>query len=236
MNMIPIPPSENHLSRLYYELGKVGARSAGSLEDWPCQPESLEELVVIAAEWSRWDPRLMEILVNFSLDHWEKFSPQEIRRLQKKMKTPQALGVLSAFLFSASPQNRELALFWHYVVADLEKVKSQFYFRDLYQSGSLLASVAVKETLLEFADWGFLARERIFIEKTGKRVGHWDQSARLHILRRLFGRRNQLTLSDYLNEVESGISRQQAMLDFKKLGAILRGKGRGAFWEYASLA
>lgn len=226
------PPTEDHLSRIYYELGKIGARAVGSQKKWPYHPKSKELLFALAAEWSRWDPRLLEIVVQYGLQRWKELKPQSLREAMTQMETPQTFGVMASFIQRALPEDKELHLFWDYVTAYFEPVEEQFYFRDLYLPGSRLAERAARESLVEFKKWGFLGRERIIVDPTTKRcVGTWDQTSRQNILRRLLKQKGTIQISDYLEEIAHTISRQQALQDLKLIGARQNGKGRGASWR-----
>ena len=224
-------PTTDHLSRLYYELGQAGARSVGENKPWPYHFKTVEEMIALAADWSRYDPRLLQILVGWSLKSWNQWNPVSLRKAMQQMTTPQTLGVISEFLSAADPANRELQLFLNHLTADLKPLPPQFYFFDLYLPGSKMAERATKESLDEFKSWGFLGRERVVVDaKTKSGVGNWDQPSRLNILRRLFKNKKQIQISDYLEELHHSISRQQALLDLKILPAKSQGGGRSAFW------
>lgn len=232
-----ISPTENHLSRLYYELEKIGARSVGLKKPWPYSFSCREELFALAADLSRFDPRLLEVLVQFGLEHWEDLNPQRVRKYSKKMTTPQTLGVIASFIATAMAQevrapDLEQNFFWEYIIAGLSPVEPQFYFRDLYLPGSSLAGRAVKESLQEFRRWGFFGRERVIMDPVSRRTaGTWDQESRLNILRRLFSKKKKITMAEYLEELRYTISRQQALQDFKTLRAKPVGGGRSSAWK-----
>lgn len=228
-------PTYEDLARLYYELGRIGARAVGEKKKWAYRLEDVESLLALACEWSRFDPRLLEVLVEYGLHHWQELRPQALREKMKTMETPQTVGVIASFVQSARPDDKEIQAFWDYLTFGLKPVSPQFYFRDLYAPGSRLARRAVLESLAEFKAWGFLARARIVVDTaTKKTVGTWDQEARLNILRRLFSEKKQIQVSDYLEELNHTFSRQQALLDLKSLGAKQKEKGRGAYWVFPS--
>ena len=193
----------------------------------------MESLFALGCDWSRFDPRLLEVLVDFGLHHWKELHPQKLREKMREMETPQTVGVVASFIQTTSPQDKEMGVFWDYVLFNLKPLSPQFYFRDLYTPGSTLANRAASESLTEFKEWGFLSRERIVVDpSTKKTVGTWDQPARFNILRRLFTQKKHLQISDYLEELHHTISRQQALLDLKSLGAQQKEKGRIAYWIF----
>lgn len=224
-------PTDSHLRRLYYELGKIGARSVGRKEKWPYRIEQPETLLALAADWTRHDPRLLEVMLQFALSGWQAWKPQEIREASKKMETPQTWGVIAGFVQAAKPEDMELGYFWEYVVRGLKPVADQYYFFDLYTIGGEFSRQATRESLQQFRDWGFFGKERIIIHpQTKEEVGHWGQNERLNILRRLFRKTPSLKVADYLREICHTVSRQQAIQDLRKVGGHATGSGRGSVW------
>ena len=117
-------PSPKHLSRMYYELSQAGAHCSGEKLPWPYHPKNLEEKLVLAAEMTRHDPRLLGILIEFFLNHWEKVSPQLIRKNYSKMETPQTMAVVAEFAKEATNQ-KELTYFMEYLQKGLKPVPFQ---------------------------------------------------------------------------------------------------------------
>ncbi len=224
-------PSTQELSRLYYELGKIGARAVGAKKSWRYFPKNKESLFSLAADWSRFDPRLLQILVNYALTHWQDLKPQDLRLAMKNMATPQCIGVIASFVLQTKTNDVEFELFWNYVTHGLESVPMQFYYIALYAPGGILAETTATESLKEFKTWGFLGREGVILDSpTRKKIGSWDFSSRLNILKRILSKKNRIQLADYLNELHYSLSRQQALLDFKSLKLKQQGHGRGAYW------
>ena len=224
-------PTPKHLARLYYELGRIGARSVGEKLRWPFGSLTPEALFTLAADWSRWDPRLLEILVQYGIEHWRDLNPQQLREKLRTMEMPQTLGVIASFIQTAKSEESELLFFWNYVVQGIEPAPSQFYFCNLHQPGSPRAERTARESLSEFKQWGFLGLERVITDsKTKKSVGTLPVDSRLNLLRRLFKQKTSIQISDYLEALKNSISRQQALLDLKALPAKQHGKGRSAHW------
>lgn len=225
-------PTDSHLHRLYYELGKIGARAVGRKEKWPYRIEQAETLLALAADWTRHDPRLLEVLTQFCLTAWRAWRPQAIREAFPKMETPQTWGVVADFVRGAKPEDAETLYFWEYLVRGLNPLADQYYFFDLYTIGGEYAQRVTRESLQQFRDWGFFGNERVIINpQTKEEVGDWGQNERLNILRRLFRKTPSLKVADYLREIHHTVSRQQAIQDLRKLGAASIGRGRGGIWS-----
>lgn len=230
--MILQTPTAAHLSRMYFELAKIGAMSAGERKPWPHKINNREELIALACDMSRFDPRLVDILVEYFINHWRELNPAKLRSCYSKMKTPQTVAVTAEFL--AGESNEEEAQFFvRYLCMGLKPVSHQFYFYNLYSPGGTLAARAVEEGISEYRKWGFFARERPVVDLAGKKsAGSFDSVSRRNILKRLIGEKKEIGLKDYLEALEHSVSRQQALSDIKKSGLVKRvGSGRGAKWK-----
>ena len=229
--MFTTPPTLNHLSRAYFELGLIGARVVGEKKKWPYSPKSKEELLVLTAEMSRFDPRLFDILVEFLFFHWMELNPQTLRNSIRTMPSPQVFGVIGSFLEPCF-DDREVIYFFEYLMRDYHPVPPQLFFCLLYAPGSRAMQKASFEPLQEYLSWGFLARERPIIHSLQRmELGHFSPQARHNIISRLVARSGQISLADYLETLNHTLSRQQALLDLKDFtGLKIKGKGRGSVW------
>lgn len=229
--MLKGPPSDKQLSRMYYELSQEGAKCSGAKLPWPYHLKNREEKIALAAEMSRYDPRLLGILVEYLLNHGRDVSPQELRRQYLRMGSPQAMAVVAEFVKSAGI-DKELLYLMEYLQRGLEPVPIQFYFKQLYAPGGKLGQQAAEKTLAEYKKWGFLARERPTVDVYKKKtVGRMDQDSRLNVLKDLFKKKSEIQLKDYLTTLGTGVSRQQALQDLKKMARLKPGtRGRGAKW------
>lgn len=222
--MLKAIPTEKHLSRMYYELAKIGANSAGEFAKWPYEFSEKEELLALACDMSRFDPRLVDILVDYFARRWKDVDPRRLRECYKNMQTPQTVAVICEFLKGDIYEN-EAQYFFKYLAAGLKPAEPQFYFHNLYSPGGKLARLAVEESLHEYKKWGFFASER-------PKIGTFDNSSRKNILLRLLASRGTISIGDYLEKLGHSVSRQQALLDIKKLSNVhVEGKGRNARWK-----
>lgn len=227
-----ILPSLDDLSRLYFELGQIGARAVGEKKSWQYELNDKESLFFLATQWSRLDPRLLQIVVNYAIDRWRELRAWRLREVMKLSSVPQVVGVVAAFAMAAKPADREMALSWNHVITDMAPIEPQYFFMGVHGPTSPSAIRAAGESLVEFQQWGFLGNERIVIDPmTKRRIGSWTPLARHHVLSRLFAAKEKISISDYLHEIDESISRQQAILDLKRFGAVPHGRGRGAVWK-----
>ncbi len=229
--MLQGPPDENQLSRMYFELSQIGANCSGENLPWPYQPKTKEELLALAAEMSRYDPRLLGILVEYFVGHWKEISPQNLRSFYRQMETPQTVAVVAEFSKEAV-DDREGRYLAEYLQRGLKPVPPQWYFRNLYTPGGTFAKDAAEENLAQYQRWGFFAREYPTVDVFKKTpVGRMAPPGRRNLIRRLFEKKKFLSIGEYLAALGNTISRQQAIQDLRKIAKLRKGaKGRGAKW------
>ncbi|MBN1283453.1 MAG: hypothetical protein JXA24_06760 [Proteobacteria bacterium] len=234
--MLKGTPTEDHLARMYYELAKHGAASAGEEKAWPYGEMSQSELFCLAADMSRYDPRLFDVLVSFLDRRWGALDPLAIRSTYAFMETPQTIAVMAEFLLGRQGHPDEKRFFFEYLQKGLAPVPLQLYYHYLYRPGGELMMRAAEAPLQEYKRWGFLAREAPVLDEAGRRtVGSRDAASRRNILVRLLEERKRIRMVDYLAALDFGISRQQALLDMRSTkGVRLTGRGPGARWERAA--
>lgn len=234
--MITIP-TESHLSRAYYELAQLGARAAGARRAWPYRPGPPEELLALCADLSRYDPRLLDIMVEFWARTWQDWHPIRLRAAMRTMTCPQCVGVVMEFLTTIHPDD-ECRWYGEYLVRGLRPAPSQLYFHHLASPGGPVMERTVMEGLKEFRRWGFIANHRPTIAQANKQtIGHYDSSTRRQLLQRWLREQPRITIREYLHVVHHSISRQQAYLDLQSYSGIRpEGRGRGARWTRVSAA
>jgi len=226
-------PTERELERLYHELALRGANSVGQHQPWSYRVQSLEYLVALAGEMLRYDARLLSILVQYFLSHWQELHPGVLRKWLRKMRWPQALLVVLEFAKTAS-MDSEFRFFADYISAGFERVSpSERFFMDAERPGSRIAERRLGRNLAAYARWGFVGSERPIADPVTKRaLGRYDVHTRRAILRSLIERRGELTLAEYLDAVDHAISRQQALADLRGESELQpQGRGRGARWR-----
>lgn len=220
-----------YLSRAYFELGKLGARSVGEKRHWPHRPNSMEELLSICGGMARFDPRLFEVLLQTIVLRWQDIDWLKLRRIVLQSRDPQIFAVIGEFLSSVKSDPEILNCF-RYLTHGMKPVSPQLFYHNLYTPGSRMAQRATDKRLREFEKWGFLASERPSLNAdTKETAGTLSRSARLHGLKRLLTANTQVRLQDYLAMLPQPISRQQALADLRTIPGLRRkGHGRGARW------
>jgi len=226
-------PTENELGRLYFELALIGAPAVGRKRAWPYRPRDREQLLLLASEMLRYDPRLLSILLQFLLQYWRTLNPVTLREWMRSMRWPQALLVVLEFAKTAS-RDREMRFWIDHVAAGWPRVDpSERFFFDAERPASRVATRRVGRNFEAYARWGFLGSEKPIADAMTRRtVGRYDAPTRQAVLSELASRSSGFILADYLEAVDHSISRQQALFDLKRHpGLALRGHGRGARWR-----
>lgn len=238
MSLLLRAPTQPELERLYHELAALGAPSVGRRARWPYKPGSREQLLALAGEMLRYDARLLSILLELMLMSWPDTNPLALRKAMRPMKAPQALLVVLEFAREAD-KNAELRYFVEYVGAGIGRVSpTERFFLDGPRPGGRLDRRQGARSLTAYSKWGFVGQERPATSANAKtQVGHYDARTRELIRRGLVERHGGFTMTQYLDAVDHGVTRQQAYQDLRRDGTLsLVGRGRGARWQAANQA
>jgi hypothetical protein len=224
-----VPLDERELPRLYHELARLGARTEGRPVPWRFGSLGPEELVVVAAQAARQEPRLLWALVELLARRYDRLDPLKLRRALASARWPAALGVALDFArrVARSPELDDVAAF---VVARLPRARGERFFLGTRAFGGALARRDVEETLAEYARWGYFSREEPLAKELGGAVrGTLGPRERRNLLRRLAERGGSFGMADYLAALAGRASRRQASRDLAAAGFLERtGSTRGA--------
>ena len=230
-----VPLEDREVPRLYHELASVGARVEGRRAPWRFGRPSGEELLVLAAQAARQEPRLLWVLVELLAKGWDRFDPLKLRRALMEARWPAALGVAFEFARRAarSPELDDVASF---VMARTAQAPGERFFLGTRTFGGELARRDVEESLAEYRRWGYFSREEPFAKELGVAArGTLGPSERLNLLRRLVERRGEVTLAHYLAALRGRGSRPQASRDPSTAPFLVRsGATRGTRYRLSS--
>jgi hypothetical protein len=225
-----VPLDEAELPRLYHELARIGARAEGREVPWrfPEAPAA-EELVVLAAQAARQEPRLLWVVVELLARGYDRLDPLRLRRALARARWPAALGVALEFArrAAASPELDDVAAF---VLARVPPARDERFFLGTRTLGGALSRRDVEESLAEYRRWGYFSREEPLAKELGGGIhGTLGPRERLNLLRRLAERSPSITIADYLAALAGRASRRQASRDLASAPFLRRaGATRGA--------
>jgi len=229
-----LPSGEDEVARLYHELGRLGARAEGSRRPWRFGAPTAEELVVLAVQASRREPRLLWIVVELLATGYERLNPLWLRRAARRSRWPAALGVALEFARAAAASGEldELAAF---VMAGIAPAGGERFFAGTRAFGGALARRDVEESLAEYRRWGFYGREVPISKELGAVArGTLGPNERLNLLRRLATRKGTISQGDYLEALHGRASPRQASRDLARAPFLVRqGKTRAARYRLA---
>jgi hypothetical protein len=224
------------LAATYAFLGSVGGRAAGDASQVSLLPGAAEDRLALAMELSRFDPRLLGVVVDVIARSWRSFDPVALRAAIHRLPTPAVAGVVAGFAASL-PGERDRSHFLAWLVDGLQPAPLQLYFIGIHAPGGRLVGLAAERPHVEYLRWGFLARERPFAKdaQIERRAGRYPAATRRRILLDLLGGGRSISLGDYLDAVERCVSRQQALADIRTIPDVVRkGHGRGTRYRLPS--
>ncbi|HZZ86356.1 MAG TPA: hypothetical protein VFE30_17630 [Anaeromyxobacteraceae bacterium] len=229
-----VPREEAELARLYHELARIGARVEGREEPWRFGSPSPEQLLVLAAQAARHDPRLLWVCVELLARAHDRFNPLALRRSAQASRWPAAIGVALEFARKAAP-SRELDDYARFVTAPLSPAAGERFFLGTRSLGGAQARRDAEESLGEYKRWGYLGREEPFAKELGVAAhGTMGPPERLNLLRRLVERSGEITLREYVAALRGRASARQASRDLARAEFLRRhGRTRGARWRLA---
>jgi hypothetical protein len=181
-------------------------------------------VVALAAQASRYDPRLLWVVTELLARHYDRLDPLRLRRALSDARWPAALGVAFAFARKVAP-SPELADVADFVMKRVPRASDERYFLGTRSFGGAQARRDAEESLEEYRRWGFLSREEpVAKELSGAAVATLGPDARLNVLRRLVERQGTITLADYLAALRGRASARQARRDLAR-APFLRKEG-----------
>jgi len=224
-----LPLDARELPRLYHELARLGARTEGREVAWRFGSRlGPEELVVVAAQAARQDPRLLWALVELLGRGYDRLDPLKLRRALAAARWPAALGVALEFArrVARSPELDDVAAF---VAGRVPRARGERFFLGTRALGGALARRDVEESLAEYARWGYFSREEPLAKELGGMVrGTLGPRERRNLLRRLSERGGSFGMGDYLAALAGRASRRQASRDLAAAAFLERtGTTRG---------
>lgn len=224
-----VPEGERELARLYHELGAIGARAEGRRERWSHGSPSPEELVVLAAQAARHDPRLLWVTVELVAREYARLNPLALRRAALRARWPAAVAVALEFARRAAG-SAELDDYVRFATGPISPAPGERFFLGGHAFAGRLARRDAEESLAEYKRWGYLGREEPFSKELGARArGTLAPAERLNLLRRLAERRGAVTFADYAAAVQGRVTRRQLSRDLRGAPFLRReGRTRGA--------
>ncbi|NUM88784.1 MAG: hypothetical protein HUU37_06250 [Bdellovibrionales bacterium] len=198
------------------------------------------ERIVRMAQWSRFDPRLLEQLVSHLALYWEDISPLALRKGALASPWPATLAVVlehAALLFRAGKRERqELQLFSYWskmITLGIPPAENELYFIGLSAFGGKRAREEALYSSEPYRKWGFFGRDIAIQKWSGDAPRSLSLTARKNIALDLAKRERRFTVGAYLFACGNAISRRQAERDLGSFSFLdPRGKNRARVYVY----
>ncbi len=204
MNVQFSPPTLNELTQAYnsFQLNKVTL-----------------DLFLQTYQWCRYDPRLGELLVYALKEHWANWNPLDISNKIKFHPWPQVLGVLGEHVRLLLPKTERHffaswinCCFYH---VSWEPDGSLFHI-GLFKFGGKLLQREAFDAISLYLKWGFYAKTPMINFRSQPNLSRRTlikKSDRLIKLKELFTFKKKIRVKDYIEFLDSKISKRTAELD-----------------------
>jgi hypothetical protein len=234
-DLTEVPEGEAELARLYHELAAIGARVEGRRRPWRFGRPSREELVVLAAQAARREPRLLWAIVELLARSYEGLDALALRRAALRARWPAAVAVALEFARRAA-RSEELDDWARLVTVRIRPAAGERFFLGTRAFSGAQSRRDAEESLAEYKRWGYLGREEPFAKELGSVArGTLAPGERMNLLRRVAARTGSVTLGEYLAALKGRASPRQAQRDLAAAPFLeRRGRTRAARWVLAS--
>ena len=187
-------------------------------------PQSVQiKDVVLWSQWTRLDPRLGEILIEYLSKFWQKHNPVEINQQLKQKVWPAVFGVLLEqvpFYCSQYLKNRkwDKKLFFHWskcAMTHISPAKNEQFFIGLYKAGGQLVKEECFYAIKPYRQWGYFSKDLLINKALPPKKTLISVSQRKAIINELLKSHKRITIRDYLEKINFQIHRRQAQRDLK---------------------
>ena len=231
--MITYPLSLAELSSLYFQLQQNGAFCRGENKKH-FDNLSLEEVLAIALEESRWDFRLLGILIDFFQKNFIHIKPFLLRNYIQKNKSPEVIGVIQEWVYTLNT-SPDLKDFFTLLTKDLKRDDEYKLFN--VGQAFILKNIQKEATssLMQYKKWGFLCSEIPLLKENliaEKRLHLYSKEERMNILKELLSSYGEISLQEYLKAIKNSVTRQHARLDILSYKGIKhKGTTKGSIYS-----
>ena len=231
--MITYPLTLNELSSLYFQLQQNGAFCRGENKKH-FDNLSLEEILAIALEESRWDFRLLGILIDFFQKNFIHSKPFLLKNYIQKNQSPSVIGVVEEWVYTLDTSS-DIKDFFALLTKDLKQddeyklfnVGQVFILKNIQKEAS--------NSLMQFKKWGFLCSEIPLLKENlirDKKLHLYSKEERMNILKELLASYGEISLKEYLKAIKHSVTRQHARLDILSYKGIKqKGTTKGSVYS-----
>jgi hypothetical protein len=176
-----------------------------------------EDECILYAQWSRFDPRLGEILVQYLTQNWQQLNPMVLRQKNQNAPCPQALAVIFEHVKHNKLQEAQIFHhFFHLCVDGIKPAPYQSYTIGLFQPGGMQLFLRALRPHPFYSKWGFYESTPLYTKwaQVPQRT-FLDRATRKRILREILKTKKQIKASDYIEACHYAIHPRQAERDLR---------------------
>jgi hypothetical protein len=196
---------------------------------------SISDLVQYSM-WTRFDPRLGEILIRHLQRCWSKMNPLEVHKVLKDAPMPLCWGILCDHVLFLLPKGTQLGFknWRNCCLSDFKKSSSENYFLGLYSFAGKKQRNEAFDSLPLYKKWGYLSCELMLPNQDSSQPKRHltliPKGERIRKLKKILNSKKEITVHDYLEIFPGKLSRRVAEMDLK-LYAIKNGNTRSAIYR-----
>lgn len=181
------------------------------------KPQPTSKDIIKYGLWSRFDPRLGEVLVSFLREHWMTYNPIQLREVNLKTNKPQVFLVILEHVEHDHVGNQNIFKHFKGIIEEgMGEAPYQSYTIGIYSPGGRTLFEQARRPHPFFKKWGFYESDPFYNKAEGKKIGTLlDRETRKNILRALLREQSSITVNDYLAACRFAVDRRQAERDLK---------------------
>ena len=232
---LTFPLGANETVWLYKALAAKGANVFSRSSSGKTIHVPVERILAIAAEQSRFDFRLLYVLVEFFGRRLETIHPFVLRKHICAMPTPAVWGVLLEFAGKLW-KGEDFRSFRDIVLRTIRPAKPQMYWLSQRRPRPEKMAKTIQATPEEFSTWGFYCDEAPLLKELYPigRAKTFSSAKRRAMLKTLLTSQKSVSVSEYLAALDDSITRQQAHRDltlFPNIQKLSDRRGRRYYLE-----
>ena len=175
------------------------------------------EAIGLWSQWSRFDPRLAELLLTYLKKNWQKISPVELNYFLKLQAWPTAIGVLCEHLKNNFEKDSNYSLYLKWMSCVMDQI-APAPFEQFFIGQRSFAGIEMRKdaqlAISFYRRWGYLGRDLLWNKAEVKPFQTLlGKSSRVAILHRYLKTNNRITVNLYCELCSFFISRRQAERD-----------------------
>lgn len=203
-------PSEKQISKAYKALQfSPGLVCVKNLALW--------------SQWTRLDPRLGEIFIEYISKFWTAYNPVDINQQLKKQIWPAVFGVILEqvpFYYLQNRRtkywNKKLFLNWSKcVMTNILPAQNEQFFIGIYKAGGKLMKEECFYAIKPYCQWGYYSKDLLINKAQIPRKTLISVSQRKAIIDELLESHKRIRVKDYLEKLNFQVHRRQAQRDLK---------------------